>query len=217
MRKYWPTSFLGVQTNGTRIDLVPGLYQALIEDAYIMVSVHDPDDLDALTEKIYNFLQAPITRVEGRGPNGTENYFDLRFVDANQRHVDVLFDTKFVNSSVILQANGTFTLHQNRPEDAHRDCCFHKWKNYHMIRGNIYKCGPVALMPEFDQQYPLSISDEDRTLLNSYQPLTIERAQQGHAKDFFDCIDNVLPQCKFCPTDTAIQPITFTNLKKSWR
>lgn len=217
LRKYWPNAFIGVQSNGTRIDHVPGLYEALLEKSYIMVSVHDPQDLDPLTEKIQNFLRKPLTRRDKVNSDGSENYFDIRYTDVNNCHVDVLFDTKFTNSSVIQRADGTFTLHQNKPEDAHRDCCFHKWKNYHMIWGKIYKCGPVALMPEFDQQYALDISDEDRTLLKSYQPLTIDMAHQGQTQDFFNGIDNAIPQCKFCPTDTTASPITFTDLKKPWR
>ncbi len=86
-----------------------------------------------------------------------------------------------------------------------------------MIRGKIYKCGPVALMPEFDQQYPLDITDSDRALLNSYTPLSIDLAHAGHIQAWFDNVDKVIPQCKFCPTETEEKPITFTNLKKPWR
>ena len=85
-----------------------------------------------------------------------------------------------------------------------------------MIRGGIYKCGPAALMPEFDQQYNFDISEEDKKLLYSYRPLTVEDFDT-RGREFFDHIDDEIPQCKFCPEDYEYKPITFSNLKKSWR
>jgi hypothetical protein len=60
-------------------------------------------------------------------------------------------------------------------------------------------------MPEFDSQHTLDISAEDRVLLNSYKPLSVDEFdQRGH--EFIKHIDDVIPQCKFCP-------VNFTNEK----
>ncbi len=85
-----------------------------------------------------------------------------------------------------------------------------------MIRGKIYKCGPAALMPEFDDQYQFDISDEDRLLMRGYQPLTVDEFDTRGA-EFLGNIDNVIDQCKFCPESYDYKPITFTDLKKPWR
>jgi hypothetical protein len=54
------------------------------------------------------------------------------------------------------------------------------------------------LFPEFDQQHPLAISSADRELINAYRPYTIDQVEQ-QGTDILKTIDDVLPQCKFCP------------------
>ena len=94
---------------------------------------------------------------------------------------------------------GKFTLYNNDPDEAHSGCVFVKYKSYHMIDAKLYKCGPVALFPDFDKQHNLDIPDSDRQLVNDYKPLCIDEfATRG--VDFLQNIDNVIPQCKFCPT-----------------
>ena len=61
-------------------------------------------------------------------------------------------------------------------------------------------------MPEFDQQHALNISDEDRKLLQEYQPLTIDGAEQKGG-EFFHNLDMPIPQCKFCPEETHVEKI----------
>ena len=82
-----------------------------------------------------------------------------------------------------------------------------------MIRGQIYKCGPVALMAEFDQQYAFDLTDEDRAIIHSpRRGLSIDE-WDIHGGEFLDNIDNVIPQCKFCPESYDYKPITFSTLK----
>ena len=81
-----------------------------------------------------------------------------------------------------------------------------------MINGKIYKCGPAPLMAEFDQQYPLDISTEDRALIHTDQGLSLEEFDTRGA-EFFANIDNPIPQCKFCPESYHWHKIEFTDLK----
>jgi hypothetical protein len=126
--------------------------------------------------------------------------------------VQVFVSDHFVQSNVIELANGKFGLYNSDPVKAHENCSFRKYKNYHMIRGKIYKCGPVALMPEFDDQYGFDISDQDRQLMKSYQGLSADEFD-ARGQEFLRNIDNVIPQCKFCPESYNYKPITFSNLK----
>lgn len=66
------------------------------------------------------------------------------------------------------------------------------------IRGKLYKCGVVALLPEFDQQHALNLDDKDRNLTNSDRPLEIGHAHETKSK-FISGLSNSIPQCKFCP------------------
>ena len=112
--------------------------------------------------------------------------------------VNLYIQNSFYKSAVQKNNLGKFTLHQSDPTEAHNSCGFAKCQNYHFIRGKLYKCGPAGLFPEFDQQHHFDITDEDRILLNSYQPLTVDEFDTC-GQQFVDNIDEVIPQCKFCP------------------
>ena len=98
------------------------------------------------------------------------------------------------------------TLHCSDVHRAHEICTFAQWKCYHFIRGKLYKCGPVALFPEFDQQHSLTLTAEDRELINAYQPLDLKNWDEQH-QDFLARLDQPIPQCKFCPDYTQMHTI----------
>jgi organic radical activating enzyme len=216
IRRLWPEhSGVQVQSNGTRIDRVRDLYDALDpkEGNWIGISIHNHEDRDEIFDRIRNFLIEPIVQTQDpTDPIGS----DYQFSDVNKIKVHAWLSNKFVQSNIIELPNGKFTLYQSDPDLAHENCTFRRFKNYHIIQGKIYKCGPVALMPEFDNQYHFELSDQDRAVLREYRPLTIEDFDT-RATEFFQTIDNVIPQCKFCPESYEYRPITFSNLKKSWK
>lgn len=208
-----------VLTNGTRFRQSKHLYKKFLYYSkknkcfnHIGVSLHDINQLDQLHADIADFLQAPI-KVFPKGHVGNKWNSDWYIEDANGITVNVYIVDKFSNSSLIpvhkittlepeinfrpRQAT-TFGLHNSDPDAAHQNCAFAQFKSYHFIRGRLYKCGPVALMPEFDQQHQLEISESDRELLNSYRSLGIDNFE-NYCQEFFANIDQVIPQCKFCP------------------
>lgn len=216
LQRLWPNSYSAqIQSNGTRIDRVPGLYEALQEvvGSWIGVSIHRPEDREEIFARIRKFLQGKITYSEN--PNNSMGSV-YQFKDSNGVEVHVWNNDMFGNTNVVERGNGRFGLYNSDPERAHDICSFRKWKNYHWIRGKIYKCGPVALMPEFDQQHTFDISPEDREILNSYRGLGMDELE-SRGPEFFETIDNIIPQCKFCPETIEYRPVYFTNTKKSWR
>lgn len=205
-----------VQSNGTRIDCVKGLYEALdpMTGNWIGISIHNPDDREEIFVRIRNFLNRyPVT--ETQDPDHWMGS-DYQFVDTNKVFVHAWMSNKFVQSNIIEQADGGYTLYQSNPTVAHENCTFRRFKNYHMIRGKIYKCGPAALMPEFDQQYTFNISDDDRQLLNSYNALSLDN-YDAQGAEWLANIDNEIAQCKFCPETYDYKPITFSDCKKPWK
>lgn len=215
LRRLWPEhSGVQIQSNGTRIDRVRGLYEALDpkEGNWIGISIHNPDDREEIFARIRNYLQAPIKESADKShPIGS----DYQFYDSNNWYVHAWMSNKFVQSNIIEQ-DGRYTLYNSDPTRAHENCTFRRFKNYHWIRGRIYKCGPVALMPEFDQQHRFDISDEDRELLHAYRGLAVDEFDARGAQ-FLATLDDEIPQCKFCPEHYVYQPITFSDRKKSWR
>jgi hypothetical protein len=199
-----------ILTNGTRFrfaqDLYPSLlYRSLVTGAlnHIGVSLHNPSEFETLDSDIRNFLQGPVT-VKPKGENVWDS--DRHYRDSNGVTVNVYIKDKFGSSAIQMDHTGHYTLHNSDPEIAHSNCSFAQFKAYHFIRGQLYKCGPVALLPEFDSQHSFVLSDSDRKLLNSYKSLTIDNFDNSHT-EFFDNIDNPIPQCKFCPTQFNAKPI----------
>ena len=211
IRSAWPTSYTPeVISNGTRIDLVEGLYESCRKtNAWINISLHRDSDREPIFTRVRNFLTHPIS--EGTDLR-TDMDSDYQFIDCNKVQVHVWNTTDFLQSNIIERSDGTQTLYNSDPEKAHACCPNVLHKNYHFIRGKIYKCGPVALMPEFDEQYPLDITDEDRVLLHAGRGLSVEEFDE-HGEEFFANIDNPIPQCKFCPESFEWHRLEFTTLK----
>ena len=211
IKNLWPTSYAPeIISNGTRIDQTPGLYETCLQtNAWVGISLHRDDDKEIIFNRIRNFLKAPIR--EEQNPD-TPVGSAYQFFDANGVQVHVWLTTNFLENNIIEHLDGTRTFHNSDPIKAHSICPYVVHKNYHFIKGKIYKCGPVALMPEFDAQYPMDISDEDRALLQAGKGLSIEEFDE-HGEEFFANIDNPIPQCKFCPESYTWHKIEFTNLK----
>lgn len=203
LNKVWGTG-VEVLTNGTRLNHVPGLYEAIAEypSNWIGVSLHNINDLDRCFEEIRKFLRGPVKIYKQDDPensDGSKTYGGAYGFHDGAVWVRVWIGDDFYNSAVRINSAGRPTVYNSDPAAAHAVCGFVQYKCYHFIKGALYKCGPVALFPEFDQQHPFDISDSDRELMYSYRPLTADQyVDRGAA--FFQELDSVIPQCKFCPT-----------------
>lgn len=203
-----------ILTNATRLHHVPYLYdlllgrnssypavQRLFETTkttnYVGVSWHNENNISELDRLIRGFLKGSVQINNALGVKKFDNAYRV-WNDENNVIIPAWMQDEFETSSMIQTPQG-FGLHNTPIEDAHSSCTFVNNKNYHFIRGALYKCGPAALLPEFDQQHKLLISDEDRALLNSYRPLHVENWDTD-AQEFLQNLDNPIPQCKFCPS-----------------
>jgi hypothetical protein len=187
-----------ILSNGTRLNQVDGLYKLLQSRlAWVGVSWHNPDTIDDFEHSVKQFLRGDVIKV---GKDHPENIFDapVMWMDRYNVKIPLWIQYEFYDSAIKTLPTGQLTLHDSDPLKAHGACGFVKHKNYHFIRGKLYKCGPVALFPEFDQQHNLGLSDQDRALLSSYKPLDVDEYETRGA-EFLANIDNPLPQCKFCP------------------
>lgn len=209
-----------VLTNGTRLNKTPGLYEAIAEwhtnmhyANWIGISVHNRNDLDRYLLETNKFLRGSIRTYHGKNAcdeKGDPISYgaDYTFIDANGIGVRLWLQDSFFPAAIhrlppTLKDGqwqpGAFTVYNSDPEQAHAACGFAQWKNYHMIRGRLHKCGPCVLMAEFDEQNPLAITDQDRAILRGYRPLSPWDDDKTTHK-FFKRLDSVIPQCKFCPT-----------------
>lgn len=185
-----------ILSNGTRINFVKDLYETVSKNSvWIGVTIHNTDELDNIVDQITAFLKPPVTKIVGDNQFGAP----LLLVDTNKVHVPIWISNDFLQNALVPDTEGSWKLHNSDPQAAHEICCFAQAKCYHFIRGKLYKCGPVALLPELDQQIGLKITDSDRALLHAYEPLTLENFDNYH-KEFFMKLNDPIPQCKFCPS-----------------
>lgn len=187
-----------IVSNGTRINYVPKLYETMLRcRVWISITIHNIDEIEQIMEEVENFLTSPVKKIQG----AENNKFGAPYcyIDANNVSIPFYITNDFLQSAILKDSDGNLTLHHSNPKHAHDICVFAQAKCYHFIGGKFYKCGPVALLPEFDRQFALKISDEDRVLLNSYQPLTLENFEY-YSEEFFSKLDDPIDQCKFCPS-----------------
>ena len=124
---------------------------------------------------------------------------DTIFYDANNVKVTVNLANYFAASTIKFDpTTQRLTVHNSIPAKAFAVC--YSKSCHHFIRGRLYKCGPVGILPEFHQQFPIEMSDSDRDLMNAYVPGDVNWDDQ-QLKQFIDDFNNlkVIPQCKFCP------------------
>lgn len=149
-------------------------------------------DWDTLPKRIQTECEA----VHGFSPSILmDSYADFDFVDVNGAQFHVRKEDQFSTPSLIMNSNN-ITLHNSDRERAHETCDNKYCHNF--VRGKLYKCAPVALWPEFDQQFGLTLDDLDRHLMQSYNPATVDMSQEA-LEEFTGNLRKSIPQCKFCP------------------
>lgn len=206
-----------ILTNGTRLNHVPGLYDKLTrsfdsENAsirnWIGVSLHNANDRDRCFETIKQFLKGPVDYIHKDDSRNVNNAYtmggDHAFVDSNGVKICVWEYQDFYTAAVQRSQSGRFVLFDNDPNEAHSGCGFVRYNCHHFAHGKLYKCAPVALFPEFDQQHQFDISDQDRQTINGYRPLTVDEFY-SRGQEFLGNLGNVIPQCKFCPVSSQFQ------------
>ena len=198
-----------VMSNGTYIDRVPGLYDVALETgSWFGISIHESQEKEVIYDRIRKFLGTVRVETDSTRAGG-----ERRFSSHDQVEIETWNYTHFTKNALRMSPSGRYTLHDNRPEDAFQICAFQHHKNYHFIRGKIYRCGPVALFPELDDQFDLDLSPEDKSLIRAYRPLSIDE-YDARADDFFEHINDMIPQCKFCSADDTYHELKFVAQKR---
>jgi len=134
-----------------------------------------------------------------------------KFTDTNNVVVIVEMGNFFSNGPLIPNSNlKDFGLHNSDPIKAHNVCGNKMCGEF--VNGKYYKCNTVGHFPEFDDQFNITLTDEDRKLLHSYKPATVDMTA-NELTEFFNNIENPIPQCKFCPENKSMTEI-FADTKK---
>ena len=135
----------------------------------------------------------------------SEKLLGFELVDSEGVRVLINNENFFHQGALIPNPTKNFTLHNSDPEKAHEIC--HSKNCHHFDKGLLHKCGQVATLKEFDQQFYLDISDRDRKLIYSYKPGSVDMSADDLLQ-FVDTLDQPLAQCKFCPETYKISKIS---------
>lgn len=211
----WPKQLCKIVTNGFHLPRVKGLYDFLAAhlSVKIWLGIHNKMHKPEVMTILKNFLQAPL-QFEFHDEHKYRQWMTV--VDRNGVEVKVEHNWWFHQGSLLRNEQG-FYLHNSDPHKAHENC--HMRHCHHFIRGELYKCGVVALLPEFDQQYSINMDTNDRDLMHSYSPLKATDDFDTKSR-FISDLPNMIAQCKFCP-ETYHGDKIFAQKKKdmimSWK
>ena len=194
LRKLWPVSTVKVVTNGFHLNKVDGLYDMIRRDRRIelWVGVHNKQHKKEIYDILNEFMVSPL-KTEFNGDNKYLQYATV--TDANGVRIKVEYNWWFHQGSLIPGEQG-FRLHTSDPIKAHDNCSMKEC--HHFIKGKLYKCGVVGVLPEFSEQHKMILDGEERELMLGYKPLTVNDDSDTFI-EFFNNLTNPIEQCKFCP------------------
>jgi organic radical activating enzyme len=199
IRDLWPAAKLTTVTNGYRLDQINGLYDFLLahnKNTYLSIGIHNKKHRSMLMTKIKNFLVGPLTY---KFDNSNIYQQKIIITDSNNVEVKVEYNWWFHQGALIKIEDGKkFTLHNSDVKKAH-DICHSKYC-HHFMHGKLYKCGAVALFPEFSKQHDMVLTSDDEKLMTGYRALEINDSVE-FKKEFIRSLPNSIPQCKFCPEE----------------
>jgi hypothetical protein len=196
INQLWPQRQIRIISNGFRLDRQLTLYSMLQQHRNIelWVGIHNKQHKTEIIQKVKDFTQAPH-HVSFNSDDPYQQYMVI--TDANDVKIRIEYNWWFHQGAIVKQ-DDKLTLHHSNVQKAHEIC--HMKTCHHFIRGELYKCGVAALLPEFDQQQPLTLSTEDRLLMQSYRPLKINHEFEIKQK-FISDLDQPIDQCRFCPEE----------------
>lgn len=237
LKEYGGRVFLGVSIHN--LNHADEIHDSIMEFLGDDVSVNYMDDKDAKWKKAYNDIKDPqwdesfklsdyddlpmYIQDECSGiyndinnHNGNINTENLVVYEDNNGVRVVLTVSNEFSESAIINNDGVFSLHDSDPQEA-IDVCYSK-HCHHFVKGKLYKCGVVPLLPEFYEQFEFNIDDSDIELIHSYEPLTLE-TYTNRSDSFMDNLlkNEVIPQCKFCPSNPSTTTISASMKKERIR
>lgn len=208
----WPNSKLQIATNGSRLDRITNeIYQILSRNrGTLWITCHDitlydnfldfsKTFLDEITSDTYSDDDWKADYEKSKiDPSMKLKTVSRKLIDKNEVEVILDWSQSFVPSVVEL-VDQKLTLKYNSDSTQAHDICY--FKTCHQLsKGKLYKCPLVSVLPDFLNQFDVSMADSDKELARSYKPAS------STDTDFVEFVDNIndpIPQCKFCPSSYA--------------
>jgi len=157
------------------------------------------------------YVQEECRSVHNLDPEAwIDKNFDRIFTDKNNIQIHYRPAWSFNESTVKFDPySTTLSLHHSDPDKAMEACYFKIC--HHFINGKLYKCGPTGILPDFIKQFPVELTDRQRSLIESYKAAEPD----WNDEDLSLFIDNLktakaIDQCSLCPESFIPQGFEFT-------
>lgn len=206
----WPKTKLQISTNGSQLNkLSERIYNILLRHkGTLWITCHDIKLYDSLLDFSKSFLGEIVSdsntdetwkteyEKSKHDPSVILRTVSRTLIDNNGVEVILDWSQSFVSSVIdILDDQQLAMKFNNDPVDAHKICYF---KTCHQLnKGKLYKCPLISILPDFLNQFDVSMEETDRELAYSYKPLT---SDDPNFHEFIKNINEPIPQCKFCPS-----------------
>ena len=164
-------------------------------------SIKDPlwPDCDQIEQfdQLPEYIKTQFTEIHRRDPELHLKTVPRILIDKNGVQIKLDWSQTFVSSAIKVINNKQIKMkYDNDPLAAHENCYF---KSCHQInKGKLYKCPLVSVLPDFLNQFTVDITDADRTLANTYIPMS-GTDEEPAILNFVENINQPILQCKFCP------------------
>jgi uncharacterized Fe-S cluster-containing radical SAM superfamily protein len=171
-----------------------------------------PDSIKKETELIFSFTPDLLLK---KMINEVTYSSNTSFCLEDENNVQIVVNTEdhFFKHAVILDPSKTyFELHNSNKQKAHDACMDYRGDCPQFTNGKLYKCSVSATLPEFDQQFIINATPEDRNIIYNYKPADIDGPSED-IDNWFKNQKNPIDMCKFCTVDYSEQQI-FAGKKK---
>ena len=104
-----------------------------------------------------------------------------------------------------------FTIYNSNPEIAFSNCNYTDRMCQQMNEGKLYICAHFSTISDFEEQFEIDMSIQERNELYGYKPLTVN-ASPAEVHEFVNFALNAtaFPECKFCPEQAGYKEIHAT-------
>jgi len=216
----WPKSSLTIVTNGTQFDRWPNLYDDLSiygDRMQIEIYHHTPMSWAYAVEKHSKFLKNPRSYAPYRENRKITHDADMQMLqwrDKSGMNLKLAQEWHFATSSLIRDQDNKLSLQNSDPDEAAKICDFNNSGCHHFINGKLYKCGVVALLPEFIKQFKVDMDTRQQQLIDSYVPASADWSSEDLSQ-FIDDLNNkkTIPQCNLCPANKEISKFSASTKK----
>jgi len=203
LRVLWPGVEGIIATNGTYLSQVKDLHKLAAEYQYTIRTTAHTEDLKSLVadQILSTFGECELMPVKRLPGNEHINVLQLK----TKLGVNIMVQS-YINFQISPFKNSDFEFYNSDPVIAHENCQLRSCVR--MIDGKLYKCGLVAVGPEFLKQHNKPVPDA----LTNYQPI---QASEIISLEQFSPIFEPIEACALCKESNEDIPynVAFKNKK----